>query len=52
MNRRRFRWVATYVIPLVAAILVIAKSSSGQVQEGTGKSKRSTAGLFVVNWPD
>lgn len=51
MKRRRSRLVATVVVPLVMAILMIANSSSAQLQEGTGKAKQRATGL-VVNWPD
>lgn len=44
---RRLGWVVTVVVPIVAAILVIANSSRGQVQEGgTGKSRQSTTSSF------
>jgi len=48
MKRHRFRWIAT-VVPLIAIIILIANSSSSQVQEGTGHAKRTTG---LVTWPD
>jgi len=50
MRRRPFGWLATVVVFIVAAIVLIANASSGQVQGGTGRAKQ-VAGLFVT-YPD